>query len=140
MNNDSIRRYFKIAKDVSEFSDFNGVKKIKIGCVLVYKNRIISSAYNTCKTSPKMKELNRYRNFDVEDMMPSLHAEANAILKCKERIDWSKVHLFVYREYKDGRLALAKPCNGCMTLIRSKGIKHIHYTGNGSYCHEELVY
>lgn len=140
MNNDAVRRYFRIAKEVSELSDFNGVKRVKIGCVLVYKNRIISSAYNTNKTSPKMKELNRYRNFDVEDMMPSLHAEASAILKVRENVDWSKVHVFVYREYKNGRLAIAHPCDGCMNLIRSKGIKHIHYTGDNSYCHEELVY
>lgn len=133
-------RYFNIAKEVSKMSDFKGIKKVKIGAVLVYKNRIISSAFNSCKTSPIQKRLNIYRGFNPEDGFPTLHAEANAILKCRERIDWSKAKLFVYREYANGNLAPSKPCDGCMKLIREKGIRHIYYTGNDSYCHEELVY
>ena len=44
-------RYFKLAKNVSELSDYNK-RNIKIGAVLVYKNKVIGTGYNTNKTSP----------------------------------------------------------------------------------------
>ena len=54
-------------------------------------------------------------------------------------IDFSRVHIYIYRELRDGTLAMARPCQACLAAIKQMGIKHIHYTTDGEgYAHEVL--
>lgn len=133
----SHRAYFRVAKAMSKFSDF---PKIQVGCCAVYKHKIISSGYNSMKTNPVQKRLNIYR-FD-EETPATLHAEISCLLPLINRrdIDFRDVSLYIYREYKNGRLAISKPCLSCMALIRELGIRKIYYSGNDSYISEELLY
>lgn len=133
----SHRAYFKAAKSMSELSDF---KQQHIGAVAVYGHKIISSGYNSCKTNPAQKRLNIHR-FSA-DTPATLHAELSCLLPLINRkdIDFSNVSLYIYREHKNGNLAIAKPCASCMALLRSLGVRHIYYTGNNSYINEEIIY
>ena len=134
----SHRSYFKAAKAMAEMSKF---KQVKMGCVVVYKHKIISSGCNGYKTNPIQKKYNKYRFYE-DDGQHSVHAEVDALLPLIGRndIDFSHVSLYVYREYKNGNLALARCCNSCMELIKSLGIKNIYYTNHGGYSHEEILY
>lgn len=129
--------YFKVAKTVSEMSDF---KKINIGCVAVYGHRIISTGYNTYRTSPLQKKYNKFRF--VEDTHHSGHAETQCLkpLIGRKDIDFSKVSLYIYREHKNGALALARPCASCFQLIKNLKIKNIFYTNEGGYSYEKILY
>lgn len=133
----SHKAYFKAAKSMSELSDF---KQYHIGAVAVYGHKIISSGYNSCKTNPVQKRLNIYR-FDA-DTPATLHAELSCLLPLINRkdIDFSNMSLYIYREHKNGNLAMSRPCASCMALLRNLGIRHIYYTGNGSYINEEIIY
>lgn len=133
----SHRAYFEAAKAVSELSDF---KQQHIGCVAVSGHKIISSGYNSCKTNPMQKRLNIHR-FEA-DTPATIHSELACLLPLIKRkdIDFSNVTLYIYREYKSGDLALARPCASCEALIKSLGIRNIYYTGNNSYINEEIVY
>lgn len=136
MNDSSIKKFFEMAKNSSKLSDY---PKQKIGAVLVYKNRVIANGYNVVKENPLQKYYNRYRGFDTDTAKNMLHAEIMCILRVKDLdIDYSKVHIFVYRECKDGSLAIAKPCAACMQAIKDLGIKNIHYTGDNSFIYEKL--
>lgn len=136
MNQSSVNKYFSLAKNASKFSDF---PKYQIGAILVYKNKIISIGWNITKENPLQKKYNEYRGFDTDTYKNCLHAEMMCIVKARKLdIDWSKVSIFVYREFKNGNLALAKPCLACMQAIKDCGIKNIYYTGNGSFVHESL--
>lgn len=130
------KAYFDAAKAVSKMSDY---KSVNVGCVVVYNHRIISSACNSNKTDPLQKKLNIARF--VEDGKHSAHSETLALkpLIGDRSIDFSKVSLYVYREYKNGQVALARPCPSCEKLIRSLGIKKVYYTGNNSYVFESFV-
>ncbi len=133
----SHRAYFKTAKAIAELSDF---PKVNIGCCAVYKHKIISSGCNSMKTNPTQKRLNAYR-FDA-DTPATIHAELSCLLPLINRkdIDFRDVSLYIYREFKSGELALAKPCASCEALIRSLGIRSIYYTGSQSYISEEIIY
>ena len=136
MNNSSIAKYFDLAKNASKFSDF---PKYHIGAILVYKNRVISVGWNVRKENPLQKKYNEYRGFNVDTAKNCLHAEMMCIVKAKKLdVDWSKVSIFVYREFKNGKLALAKPCPACMQAIKDIGIKNIYYTGDESHIYESL--
>lgn len=132
----SHRAYFKAAKAISELSDF---PRVKIGCCAVYKHKIISSGCNSMKTNPTQKRLNIYR-FNA-DTPATLHAEISCLLPLINRrdIDFSAVSLYIYREYKNNELALARPCASCMKLLTELGIRHIYYTNFGRFSHEEIL-
>lgn len=131
-------KYFQLAKNVSTLSDFN--KQYHIGCVVIYKNKVIADGYNTKRTSPTQKRYNKYRNFNEETINNgALHAEIMALTRCKEMsVDWNKVYLFVYREHKNGNRAISRPCLACMNAIKDRGIKKIYYTGDNSYIYERI--
>lgn len=130
------KAYFKAAKAVSQLGDF---PKTKMGAIAVYKHHIISSGYNSVKTAPLQKQYNVFRF--TEDTPAYIHAEV-ACLKSligRKDIDFKYVDLYVYREYKNGKLAPARPCESCLALIRELGIRSIYYTNSGSYSHEEIL-
>ena len=133
----SHRAYFNAAKSMSELSDF---RQYHIGAVAVLGHKIVSSGYNSYKTNPMQKRLNT-RRFDV-DTNHTVHAELACLLPLINRrdINFSNVSLYIHRQHKSGDLAMARPCASCMALLRSLGIRHIYYTGDGSYINEEIIY
>jgi deoxycytidylate deaminase len=133
----SHRAYFEAARSVAQLSDF---PRIKIGAVAIYKHRIVSSGCNSIKTDTLQKKYNIYRF--TEESKHCQHAELACLkpLIGRKDIDFKNVELYVYREYKNGDLAMCRPCPSCLALIRSLGIRHIHYTGDKSYIYEELFY
>ena len=132
----SHRSYFNAAKAMSEFSDY----KQKIGCVVVFKHKIVSSGYNHSKTNPLQKKYNKYRF--PEDSVHSVHAEVDALLPLLNRrdIDFSHVSIYLYRQYKNCELAPSRCCESCFALIKNLGIRRIFYTTSQGFAHEELVY
>ena len=134
----SHKTYFKAARAVSELSEF---PRVKVGCVAVYKHKIISSGHNSYVTNPLQKRYNKFR-FDTDSTLHSKHAELDCLLPLINRhdIDFSRVTLYIYRQYKSGGLGTARPCESCFNLIRDLGIRNIYYTGDGSYINEEIIY
>lgn len=132
----SHRSYFNAAKAMSELS---GCKQ-KIGCVVVYKHKVISSGYNDNKTNPLQKKYNKYRF--TEESVHSVHAEVDALLPLINRrdIDFSHVSIYLYRQYKNGELAPSRCCESCFALIKNLGIRRIFYTTSQGFAHEDLVY
>lgn len=134
----SHKAYFKAAKAVSELSSF---WQTQIGCVVVYKHKIISSAANSSKTNPMQKKYNKYR-FDGDSGKHQLHAEVQALLPIMDRkdIDFSRISLYIYRQHKNGKSALARPCESCFNLIKDLGVRNIYYTNYSGYSHETILY
>ena len=127
--------FFRVAKNVSELSDF---PRVKIGAVVVNKHRIISSGYNSKhKTHRLQAEYNKERFDGYSSGM--IHAEMSALLPLINRVDLSKATLYVYREQKNGELGMCRPCKACMAIIKELGIKKIHYTTPDGYAEEYIL-
>ena len=128
-------KYFKLAKNIAELSDF---PRSHIGCVVVYKGKVISTGYNCTKTHPLQKVYNGER-FEDDSTPHSLHAETHALCLIRNvDIDWNKVVIYNYRQHKDGSYGLARPCKSCMKLIRDFGVRKICYTTNDGFAEEEI--
>lgn len=130
------KKMFAIAKGEALKSDFD---KFHIGCVIVYKKHIISYGHNKEKTHPLQKKFNRYRKFNNckgSYIKHSIHAEIDAISQIPfivgkmldEEDGWNKVKIYVWRSTKTKKFACAKPCEACMEMIKSIGIRHLYYT------------
>jgi deoxycytidylate deaminase len=105
-------KFFDLAKKVSKLSNH---KHHKIGSVIVRGGKVISVGTNKIKTHPRSP----HPHF-------SLHSEMAAILLAKQ--DLKDCDLYVFRELKDGTLAISRPCEYCWQLINASGIKEVHYT------------
>lgn len=133
------QEFFEAARKCAEQSDYNGASSAKIGAVAVFRRTIIARGHNQNKTHPLQQRYNIYR-YDVngDHYYPSkMHAEIELISKIRYLdINFSEVEIYVYRETKGGRKALARPCAACTKALRDLGIKKVCYTTNDGYCEE----
>lgn len=122
----NIFKYFELARVESEKSTYDQ----KIGAVIISGNKVLSKGYNKLRHCIRGKRFAPWEN--------SIHAERDCCRKLnKEQIKGS--YIFVYRENKKtGNPALAKPCDGCMKLIKFLGIKRVYYTTNKYPYYSEL--
>ena len=133
-----INHYFSLAHNACYYSDF---MKARLGAVLIYKGKVMSVGWNSNKTSPLQRELNRYRGYDVDSSIAhnTLHAEVACLTKAKDLdIDWGRASIFVYRIKKNGSAGLSYPCKGCMALIKSMGIKNIYFSTENGWGYERI--
>ena len=135
-------RYFRFAKQAAQFADYHGTRSDPaIGAIAIYKGSLVAEAWNTDKTSTLQARYNVYR-YAPANTPCKTHAEAALIQKIRWRfganIDWARVHIYLYREYKDGKLAPSRPCPSCMALLRDVGIKKVMYTTEDGYVEEKI--
>ena len=127
------RAHFGAAKAVSELSDH----RCKIGCVVTMGSRIVSSGHNSQSKCHGLQVKLDKEMFGGESRGP-IHAEVDALLPLIRRgADLSNASLYVYRQYKNGGLACARPCARCEKLIRQSGIKRIFYTVENGIAEEK---
>lgn len=121
----NIERIFKIAKELSKKSDH---RRYHLGCVLVYKNKIIGKGTNQNKTHPKSNHPYHH-----------LHAEVVAILDAKsKKNDLKGCTCYIYRESVSGKIGMSKPCKYCQQMLKDHGIKEVYYTTHVSYELEKI--
>ena len=103
--------------------------KHKLGCVIVKGGRIVSSGFNRINTYNSRRSYRRYNC--------SIHAEQSAI---RPDISYNGCSLYVVRIGRAGNYLLSKPCEHCLNLIKSVGIRKIFYTdSNGSIICEKVT-
>lgn len=122
MNRNTFERYIQefcedLAKKENSFAH-----KQRHACVLTYDNVIISSGVNV---NLKNEFTKRYNN------LKGLHAEAVAIMRAthKHYNIINKCELWVCRVDRSGSSnMLSRPCPMCTKIIKTFGIKIIHYS------------
>lgn len=135
---------FKLARECSLKSDYtSNCSSAKVGCVTVYKGAVLTKSFNSDKTHTIQAKYNKWR-YNPEQSKKYLPSKIHAELGCIQRIkyldiDFSKVHIYVYRETKKGELAMARPCPSCLAAIKELGIRYIHYTTDSGYAVERIV-
>lgn len=119
--------FFRFAKNVSKHS----IYRVQIGAVIVKKNHPISVGFNTCKTHPV------FSNPEITDRS-CVHAEIKALITADFNVE--NCDIYVYREYKFGVPALARPCENCIKHLRDAGIKRMYYSiGEYPYWNSEKL-
>ena len=119
-----LQYYAKIATETAKLST---AIKLKVGCVIVKDNRILSIGYNgmpsgwsnECETSTEDLDYTHTFNQKYLRTKPEvLHAEANALMKlCKSTDSSEGATLFVTHF----------PCIECAKLIYQAGISQVYY-------------
>lgn len=136
-------RFFKFAREAAQNADYSGTcSSPAIGAVAVYKGSIIATAWNTNKTSPLQAKYNVYR-YHNPFVPAKCHAETQILQKirwkCGDSIQWDRVDIYLYRELKNGKLAMSRPCESCIRLLRDTGFKRVFYTTQDGFVEEKFV-
>lgn len=118
-------KFFEIAKAISRTSEY---PKIKIGCCIVKKNKILAVGVNSSKSHPTQKKYNKYRGLLPNYIHNNTHAELDAILKVANKECLKGASIYIYREGGMGHLRMCKPCAACTHILDDYGIKLIYYT------------
>lgn len=133
---------FKAARECSKNANYTGGNQVKLGCVAVYKGTILAKGCNSDKTHTTQARYNkwRFKNTSKTYLPDKCHAEIACLSKIKFLdIDFSNVHFYIYREFKNGHPAMARPCPACMRALHNYGIRNIHYTTNDGTAYEKLM-
>lgn len=112
--------FVKIAKVTSERSS---CERLKVGCVIVKDNRIISQGYNGFLPGCPHKSIvvNNHEQATV-------HAEQNAISDCAKRgVNCNEAEAYITHY----------PCLNCCKILLASGIKKIYYIDN--YKNDDIV-
>jgi deoxycytidylate deaminase len=128
-------KFLKLAGELAELSEY---KKYPTGCIVVYKNRIISTGWNSHKSHPIQRKYNIERNIP-ESSIHKIHAEIDALKNIIYlNVDWSKVKIYIYRKRFNQPYGMARPCPSCMKFISDIGIKNVYYTTNKGFAYEKI--
>ena len=113
--------YFKEIVQIT--SKRSSCERLKVGCLLVKDNRIISQGYNGFLPGLPHESIMRNNHEQA-----TVHAEANAIADCAKRgvsCLGSTAYITHY------------PCVNCMKILCASGIKDIRYIED--YRNDEIV-
>ena len=134
--------YLKLAGDCAKNASYKGPSRVKLGCIAVYHGTILAKGWNSDKTHTDQHKYNYLRFNEKQRYCPSkIHAEVEVLSRIKYLdIDFSKVTLFIYREFSDGTHALARPCISCENYIKQLQIGKIVYTTENGYAIEKFLY
>ncbi len=140
--NCKLKTALRIAKTTSKVSD---VREYHLGAVIFDKHKIYCYACNTDKEIPMQRYYNRFKAPDAHKWRKhSAHAEMNCIHKLLQQYydklpDYKKLSILVYREHRNGTLAMARPCKACSKALRDLGFRHVYYTSDNGLCYEEFI-
>lgn len=117
------KKFFELAKKLSYKSDY---ESHRLGAVITRGSDIVGIGFNKKKTHPL--STTRFNN---------IHAELSAIINSGIE-DLSGCSIYVYRETKQKQIALARPCEHCVKMLKQVGISKVFYTTDNGYQQEVL--
>lgn len=132
--------FFNLAKEAARHSTYGS---IRIGAIVALGRKVVSFGFNSRKTHPIQKRLNRYRfgkHFYFDD--GEIHAETMAIISAaKQNIDVSKCSIYVFRldSLAEGKSGMCRPCAACMELLRRNKVREVNYTTAHEFRTEVIV-
>jgi len=110
MKNKFIKAHLKV---VRVYGDLSSATRLKVGCIIVKDDRIISIGYNGMPSGGS-----NVCEEDGKTKPEVLHAEANAILKLARSTE-SGLNSSMFTTYA--------PCIHCAKLILQSGISELYY-------------
>lgn len=117
-------KYYNLLKKLSLRSNHHSHQ---MSCIIIRGNKVIGRGFNMLKTHPHSP----HKNFK------QIHAEFAAVLNAGYDVKGATV--IIFREKKDGTLAVSKPCTSCHQFLIEQGVEEIVYTFENSFKMEKIA-
>lgn len=105
--------FFQLARSASKNSKY----RYQIGCVIALHGKPVSVGFNVIKTHPV---------YTANSDRITIHAEIEAVIHACCDLDGGTA--WIYREYANGKPALARPCKLCRSVLFEAGVNTVYYT------------
>lgn len=115
--------FLTLAKKASKKSDHH---QYHMGCVIARGSKVLGVGYNVMKTHPSSPH--EYK---------SIHAEFMAFINAGRDVRGATAYIF--RQQRNGVMAMAKPCESCWKFLMDQGVKKVVYSFEGSFRQEKLT-
>jgi deoxycytidylate deaminase len=126
-----LHRFLEMAKRFAAHHQYERNMEYRLCAVLVKGGKSISVGYNKRTRSELM------RRFAIRDHQ-TVHAEVDAVLQVRRKIDLTGCKIYVVRLLKNGNTAIARPCGTCQEVLKAYGIKTMVYTTDNGWDREEV--
>ena len=139
MESNAVKLQFKRLEEVAEsLIDWEDTVRCRHFSFIVKQKKIVAIGTNQRKTHPTNLKNRKTSNITGEDFSEQKHicSEFNAINKLKRltNIDTKKCTLINLRYDRNRKIAFAKPCMSCKSLLSYFQFKNVIYTDNyGNY-------
>lgn len=114
-------RYLKMALATLRGMELDPQLSAHHAAVIVSGGSILSVGVNKFKRNGF---IDTYKHHDF----CNTHAECDAVLKVRKKIDLRNAKIYVARLRRDGQTGNSKPCPMCATVLERYGIRRVFYT------------
>lgn len=123
----TLSRNVEMALGFARTHEFDSTLPAYVTAMIVSGGRVLSVGYNS-RANSGLQE--RYK---TNPHCNSIHAEVDAVLNVRRKVDLTGSKIIVVRRFKFDRpsapaLALARPCAMCQAVLYSYGIRKAIYT------------
>jgi deoxycytidylate deaminase len=123
-----MHKHIEMAMSFARCYSHDGTLPAFVTAMIVSGGRVLSVGYNSRRIASPLQE-----HYKTNPYCNSIHAEVDAILNVRRKIDLTGSKIIVVRRLKydtinNPFLVLAKPCPMCQAVLYSYGIKRAIYT------------
>lgn len=115
----------KYSKIVDMLSEFSKEEKLKVGCIILKNDRIVSTGYNGGLPGKESKAIEDIKG----NTRNKIHAEQNALMNCAKNGISTNNCICIVSHF---------PCEQCTKLLIMSGIKKIYF--NKDYKNDENIF
>lgn len=123
-----MNKYLRMAMAYAKDNAYDEWQEQHLCAIIVRGGSVVSVGYNKRGTNAFVEHYGDVAK-GQRDWCLSTHAEMDAILKVRGKIDLRGCKIFVARKRKlDGACGLARPCEICQHVLFNYGIRRATYT------------
>lgn len=124
----SMHKYLRMAMAYAADYDYDEPMEYHLCAIIVRGGSVVSVGYNKRSTNAFVEHYGDMARGE-RDWCLSTHAEMDAVLRARGKIDLKGCKIFVARKRKiDGSCAIARPCEICRHVLFNYGIRRAYYT------------
>lgn len=127
-----MNKHLQYAVKQASYHDYEPCMDHRVCAIIVRGGSILSVGFNQRKTNAFVEYYTDKVRGAGRAYCLSTHAEQDAILAIRKKIDLNGCTIYVARlrspESKYGKVGLSRPCNICQQVLLSYGIKKAYYT------------
>lgn len=126
-----MHRYLRLAMQYATDNRYDNAAVYHLAAIIIRGGSVISVGFNKVITNAFVEHYADLARGRGRDFCLSTHAEQDAILKARGKVNLRGCKIFVARRKKiDGSPGMARPCPICENALQSYGIRKAYYTIN----------
>lgn len=131
-------RYLKLAAKFCRDHDYDPTLEYNLCAIIVSGGRVLSVGYNN-RSNSALQEF-----YKTQDYSCTLHAEVDAVLRVRRKIDLRGSKIYVVRRLAGDTpdkpmFGMARPCLTCQTVLYRYGVRKMYYTIPNGFAAEKVV-